>query len=62
MQRLFDLYPEHIRKEDKVFFPASMKYFSREEQEGMLTEMWEFDRGMIHEKYKSVAVTLEGRG
>lgn len=62
MEGLFNLYPEHIRKEDRVFFPASMKYFSREEQEVMLKEMWEFDRGMIHEKYKSVAVMLAGRG
>jgi hemerythrin-like domain-containing protein len=62
MEALFNLYPEHIRKEDKVFFPASMKYFSREEQEAMLKEMWEFDRGMIHEKYKSVTLMLEGKG
>jgi len=62
MEGLFNLYPEHIRKEDRVFFPASMKYFSREEQEVMLKEMWEFDRGMIHEKYKSVVAILEGMG
>jgi hemerythrin-like domain-containing protein len=62
MEALFRLYPEHIRKEDKVFFPASMKYFSREEQEVMLKEMWEFDRGMIHEKYKIVAATLDSMG
>ena len=62
MEGLFNLYPEHIRKEDRVFFPASMKYFSREEQEVMLKEMWEFDRGMIHEKYKMVAAILEGIG
>lgn len=62
MEGLFNLYPEHIRKEDRVFFPASMKYFSREEQEVMLKEMWEFDRGMIHEKYKSVVTILEGMG
>ena len=62
MEGLFKLYPEHIRKEDRVFFPASMKYFSREEQEVMLKEMWEFDRGMIHEKYKMVVAILEGMG
>jgi hemerythrin-like domain-containing protein len=62
LEGLFNLYPEHIRKEDRVFFPASMKYFSREEQEAMLKEMWEFDRGMIHEKYIMVAAILEGVG
>jgi hemerythrin-like domain-containing protein len=62
LEGLFNLYPEHIRKEDRVFFPASMKYFSREEQEAMLKEMWAFDRGMIHEKYIMVAAILEGVG
>ncbi len=62
LEGLFRLYPEHIRKEDKVFFPASMKYFTRDEQEVMLKEMWEFDRGMIHEKYKTVAAILEDMG
>jgi hemerythrin-like domain-containing protein len=62
LEGLFNLYPEHIRKEDRVFFPASMKYFSREEQEAMLKEMWVFDRGMIHEKYIMVAAILEGVG
>jgi hemerythrin-like domain-containing protein len=51
---LAGLYPGHIRKEDKVFFPASMKYFDKEEQKKMMEEMWEYDRKMIHEKYRLV--------
>ena len=47
-------YPEHIRREDEVFFPDTEKYFTRDEQDAMLREFWEFDRNMIHEKYKSV--------
>jgi hemerythrin-like domain-containing protein len=58
---LVTLYPGHIEKEDKVFFPASMKYLSQSEQDAMLEEMWKFDRGMIHEKYRSVAEWLEDR-
>ncbi len=49
----------HIEKEDKRFFPASMGYFSQAEQDAMLEEMWEFDRGMIHEKYDAVVDCLE---
>jgi hemerythrin-like domain-containing protein len=51
---LIDFYPKHIEKEDKVFFPASRNYFTDEEDQAMLAEFWEFDRKMIHEKYKSV--------
>jgi hemerythrin-like domain-containing protein len=51
---LVEMYPPHIRKEDKVFFPAVMKYFNREEQDAMLAEMARFDQNMIHEKYRQV--------
>jgi hemerythrin-like domain-containing protein len=52
-------YPEHIRKEDTLFFPASAKYLSEAEQEAMLHAFWESDRKMIHEKYASVVEQLE---
>lgn len=51
---LVRLYPDHIRKEDKIFFPAVMRYFSKAEQEVMLAEMGLFDQNMIHEKYRKV--------
>ncbi|MBU2499130.1 MAG: hemerythrin domain-containing protein, partial [Proteobacteria bacterium] len=56
---LVDFYPKHIEKEDKVFFPASRGYFTEEEDQAMLAEFWEFDRKMIHEKYKLVVESLE---
>jgi hemerythrin-like domain-containing protein len=59
MAALIELYPEHINKEDNVFFPASMTYFTASEQDAMLEEMWEFDREMIHEKYRSVVERLK---
>ena len=52
-------YPKHIEKEDAVFFPDSEKYFTEKEQNHMLDEFWEFDRKMIHEKYKSVVIGLK---
>ena len=54
LKTLIEFYPKHIEKEDKVFFPTSMRYFSQEEDQEMLREFWEFDRKMIHEKYKGV--------
>jgi hemerythrin-like domain-containing protein len=61
LRTLVDLYPKHIQKEDEVFFPASRAYLSEEEEQAMLAEFWEFDRKMIHEKYKSVVQSLEGK-
>ncbi|MDD5673396.1 MAG: hemerythrin domain-containing protein, partial [Chitinivibrionales bacterium] len=48
MSALVGCYPNHIMKEDKVFFPDSMAYFSREEDQAMLAEFWGFDRKLIH--------------
>jgi hemerythrin-like domain-containing protein len=59
LQTLVDFYPKHIQKEDKVFFPASMAYLTDEEDQSILAEFWEFDRKMIHEKYKSLVEGLE---
>ncbi len=53
-RQLGDFYPRHIEKEDKRFFYPAQEYSTRDEQEKMLTEFWEFDRKMIHEKYNKV--------
>jgi len=59
LRKFIDFYPNHIDKEEKAFFPSSMKYLSEPEQQSMLDEFWEFDRKMIHDRYKSVIETLE---
>ena len=56
---LVKFYPRHIEKEDKHFFYPSMEYFSRQEQDEMLDRFWEYDRGMIHQKYRQVLTELE---
>lgn len=61
VKQLVDLYPVHIAKEDQHFFKASMRRFTDEEQAQMLADFDEFDRGLIHEKYRSVVTTLEGK-
>lgn len=61
LKALVDFYPNHIAKEDKVFFPAARAYFTEEEEQAMLAEFFEFDRNMIHERYKGVVATLEGK-
>ena len=58
LEVLADFYPKHIRKEDKVFFPASRAYFTDSEDQGILYEFHDFDRKMIHEKYESILAGL----
>ncbi|MFW5688177.1 MAG: hemerythrin domain-containing protein [Spirochaetota bacterium] len=60
-QILLDLYPQHIEKEDKRFFPNSEEYFSDDELDEMLERFYDFDMEMIHNKYKDVADELEER-
>jgi hemerythrin-like domain-containing protein len=58
---LIKFYPQHIIKEDKVFFPDTEKYFSGKELDNMLDEFNEFDRKMIHEKYNKLYESLAGK-
>ena len=61
LNELANFYPKHIEKEDKHFFYPCMDYFTREEQDRMLTEFYEFDRNMIHEKYRKIVDQVEAR-
>jgi hemerythrin-like domain-containing protein len=54
LRELIEFYPTHIEKEDKRFFMSSMEYFGKEERDAMLREFGEFDKGLIHEKYKQL--------
>lgn len=60
LKTLVEFYPKHIEKEDRVFFPASRAYFTDEEDQVMLAEFWEFDRKMIHDKYRAVVESFGG--
>lgn len=59
LKELTELYPDHIRKEDKQFFYPCMDYFTRQEQDNMLQEFWDFDKKIIHEKYEQIVETVE---
>ena len=59
LEELAIFYPRHIEKEDKHFFLFCMNYFSEAEKAQMLERMWEFDRKLIHEHYRSLVEALE---
>jgi hemerythrin-like domain-containing protein len=61
LKELAQFYPAHIEKEDKHFFYPCMDYFTKAEQDQMLNEFYEFDRNMIHEKYRNVVDQLTTR-
>jgi hemerythrin-like domain-containing protein len=60
LKKLVAFYPAHIEKEDKHFFLPCMDYFSKEERDAMLQECWEFDKQLIHEKYRQLVERFEG--
>ncbi len=59
VKELVNFYPAHIEKEDKHFFYPSLEYLSKQEQDDMLQEFWEFDRKLIHEKYEKLVQEFE---
>ena len=58
---LVKFYPDHIKKEDKHFFLPVMGYFTIEEQDKMLQEFWDYDKTLIHERYKQVIENLQNK-
>lgn len=61
LKTLAELYPKHIDKEDNHFFIPCMDYFTQAEKDEMLERMFEFDRQMIHEKYRTIVELIENR-
>ena len=61
LKKLVEFYPAHIEKEDQHFFLPCMEYFSKKERDAMLRECWEFDKQLIHEKYRQMVERCEGR-
>jgi hemerythrin-like domain-containing protein len=54
VRELVEFYPVHIAKEDRHFFKPSLEYFTDTEKEKMLADFDEFDRALIHEKYRGI--------
>jgi len=61
LEKLVEFYPRHIDKEDKHFFIPCLTYFSEAEQADLLARMHEFDRLLIHEKYRGLVEGMEQR-
>jgi len=61
IKELVDFYPGHIEKEDRLFFFPCLAYLTQAEQERMLQEFRDFDRNMIHEKYRTVVENFLGK-
>ena len=59
VRELIAFYPVHIEKEDRHFFKPCLEYFSDAEKRQMLADFDEFDRALIHEKYRGLVADLE---
>lgn len=54
-------YPDHISREDRMFFPQAMRYLDPQEREVMLQAFTDFDRRLIHERYERMVQGAERR-
>jgi hemerythrin-like domain-containing protein len=61
LTKLVEFYPQHIEKEDRHFFIPCMDYFGDGEKPELLQKMWDFDRQLIHEKYRGMVEKIETR-
>jgi len=59
LEILIGFYPKHIEKEDKEFFGPCMDYLTDNEKKEMHNRFWEFDRKLIHRKYKKILESYE---
>ena len=60
LEKLANLYPDHIAVEDKAFFIPSMELFSKEEQTRMLAKFHNFDMNLVHQVYRARMDGLAG--
>lgn len=59
LKDLIEFYPRHIEKEDRHFFVPVMDCFTKKELANLLDRFHEFDRQLIHERYRQVVSTWE---
>jgi hemerythrin-like domain-containing protein len=59
MNDFVEFYPRHIEKEDRHFFIPVMEYLTSHEQDDLVEAFGEFDRKVIHDKYRLMVERLE---
>jgi hemerythrin-like domain-containing protein len=59
LKQLTGLYPAHIKKEEMKLFNECMSYFTDAERSKISGEFLEFDRDLIHKKYKELVLSFE---
>lgn len=61
LEDLSNFYKQHIEKENAHFFVSAKEYMDDNEWQKMMQEFAEFDRSMIHEKYKEMVAEMEAK-
>ncbi len=57
LKQLTVIYPDHIKKEEKELFRECLDYFTDAEKDKLSEEFLEFDRNLIHKKYKEIVLS-----
>jgi len=61
LAELVSIYPDHIFREDKQFFPQAMRYLDRQESDALIAQFNDFDRKLYHERYSAIVKGAERR-
>lgn len=61
LKELARFYHHHIEKEEEQLFYPLLDWFTEQEQDKIINEFGEFDKNIIHWKYRKAATVLEER-
>lgn len=59
LKELAQFYPRHIKKEEDQFYYPVMDYLGEEERDKMIHEFVEFDKNILHWRYRKVEAVLK---
>ena len=59
LEQVAEGYISHIQREDRDLYPVAMDCYSVDEKTAMIRDMLNYDRGLIHEKYRRLADALD---
>ncbi|MGM0365097.1 MAG: hemerythrin domain-containing protein [Actinomycetota bacterium] len=59
LRKLAGFLPRHARHEEQGLFRRCLGYFSKDQTKEMVKDFWEFDRKLIHKKYRYMVERFE---
>jgi len=61
LEKLTSFLPFHSKNEEEGLFKNCLDYFTVRQAQVMVKDFWEFDRKLIHQKYRDIVERLESK-